>query len=111
MERKSIKVEEQPRNALDLWQYADPPGLETIQALENGRHGGVAPLSMARSNSLISNAAVALSQLHLAKFSSTTERHRAPHVTRNGQHLARYLCIFAKDSLSDRSDVPKEAFG
>lgn len=41
------------RNALDLSQYADIPGLETIQALEHGRHGGVAPLSMARSSALI----------------------------------------------------------
>ena len=62
-------------------------------------------LSMARHSSIISNAVAALSQLHFVRFSSPAGGHGGPHVTRNGQNLAEYLYIFARDSLSTGLDL------
>ena len=56
-------------------------------------------LAMARCSSTISNAIVALSQLHFNKFFTTTEHNKGPHALRNGENLSHYLYIFARESL------------
>ena len=65
-------------------------------------------LSMARKSSIVSNAVVALSQLHFIKFTQT-EHHKGlgSQTFRNGQNLAQYLYIFAKESLVSGLDILK----
>ncbi|KAF9888956.1 hypothetical protein FE257_008125 [Aspergillus nanangensis] len=65
-------------------------------------------LSTAHGSSIISNAVVALAQLHFNKFSSTTEHDKGSHVLRNGQNLAQYLYIFARETLINGLDLLKE---
>lgn len=61
-------------------------------------------LNMARSSSIVSNAVVALAQLHFVKFPPSAERGKEPQVLRNGYNLAQYLYIFAKETLGNGLD-------
>lgn len=60
---------------------------------------------MARSSSIVSNAVVALAQLHFVKFPPSVEREKGPQVLRNGYNLAQYLYIFAKETLGNGLDL------
>ena len=65
-------------------------------------------LKMARKSSIISNAVVALSQLHFIEFTNIARRNGSSSQTfRNGQNLAQYLYIFAKEKLVNGLDILK----
>ncbi|KAI7978437.1 hypothetical protein EIK77_001961, partial [Talaromyces pinophilus] len=61
-------------------------------------------LHRAQSSSIVSNAVVALAQLHFVKFPPSAERGKEPQVLRNGYNLAQYLYIFAKETLGNGLD-------
>jgi hypothetical protein len=65
-------------------------------------------LAMARSSSIISNAVVALSQLHFVMFSLNGGHRRDSPGVRNRKTLAQYLYIFAKERLTNGLDVLRE---
>jgi hypothetical protein len=65
-------------------------------------------LTMARKSSIISNAVVALSQLHFIKFTHATHPNGSGSQSfRNGQTLTQYLYIFAKERLVNGLEVLK----
>jgi hypothetical protein len=61
-------------------------------------------LAIARDSSIVSNAVVAVAQLHFVRFPSLADRE----ALRNGHHLAQYLYAFAKEKLAIGLDRVKE---